>query len=48
MVGGVHFPTDIEGGRIMGLRLAERTLRDPAINAQLQLVRPELRRALGF
>jgi acid phosphatase (class A) len=48
MVGGVHFPTDIEGGRIMGLLLAERALRDPAINAQLQLAKPELRRALGF
>jgi acid phosphatase (class A) len=48
VVGGVHFPSDIEAGRIMGLILAERALRDPAVNAQLELAKPELRRALGF
>ncbi len=48
LVGGVHFPSDIEGGRILGLILAERALRDPAVRAQLDLAKPELRRALGY
>jgi acid phosphatase (class A) len=48
IVGGVHFPSDVEAGRIMGLVLAERALRDPAVQAQLQLARLELRRALGY
>jgi acid phosphatase (class A) len=48
MVGGVHFPSDIEGGRIMGLIMAERALRDPAVRTQLDLAKPELRRALGY
>jgi acid phosphatase (class A) len=48
MVGGVHFPSDIETGKMMGLLAAERALRDPAVHAQLELARPELRRALGY
>ncbi len=48
MVGGVHFPSDIEAGRIMGLLMAERALRDPAMRAKIERARPELRRALGY
>jgi acid phosphatase (class A) len=48
MVGGVHFPSDIEGGRLLGLALAERALLDPTTRAQLDLAKPELRRALGY
>jgi acid phosphatase (class A) len=48
LVGGVHFPSDIDAGRTLGLALAEHALRDPAVQAQLKLAKPELRRALGF
>jgi acid phosphatase (class A) len=48
IVGGVHYPSDVEAGRIMGLALAEHALQDPAVQAQLQLARPELRRTLGY
>jgi acid phosphatase (class A) len=48
VVGGVHFPSDIDAGRTLGLILAEHALRDPAVQAQLKLAKPELRRALGF
>jgi acid phosphatase (class A) len=48
VVGGVHFPTDVEAGRTIGITFAEYALGDPAVNTQLQLAKPELRRALGF
>jgi acid phosphatase (class A) len=47
-VGGVHFPTDVEAGRLMGLILADQELRNPNVHTQLELARPELRRALGY
>ena len=48
MIGGVHYPSDVDAGRDVGLIVAERLLRDPAFMKQLLLAKPELRRALGY
>jgi acid phosphatase (class A) len=48
LVGGVHFPSDVDAGKRLGEQIAERALRDPAIQKQLIMARPELRRALGY
>ncbi len=48
LVGGLHFPSDIDGGKVLGQQAAARLLQDPASRAQIGLARTELRRALGY
>ncbi len=46
-IAGVHFPTDIYAGRILGQALAHNLLADPEIKAQLEALKPELDQALA-
>jgi acid phosphatase (class A) len=48
VIGGVHFPSDIEAGKIMGLASADYSLHDPALRPHYDLTRIELRRVLGY
>jgi acid phosphatase (class A) len=48
LIGGVHYPSDVDAGRMLGLIMAERLLRRPEIRAQLEKARPELRLAVGL
>lgn len=44
---GVHFPTDIYAGRILGHALAHALLANPDVHAQVEALKPELERALA-
>lgn len=44
---GVHFPTDIYAGRILGHALAHALLANPEVHAQVEALKPELERALA-
>jgi acid phosphatase (class A) len=46
VMGGVHFPSDIQAGRIAGTVLAQALLQDPGMQAQAKEARAELRAAL--
>ena len=46
VVMGVHFPSDVEAGRIAGTVIAAQLLRDPAWQADFLAARDELRKAL--
>jgi acid phosphatase (class A) len=48
VVMGVHFPTDIEAGKLAGTVLAAEILRDPQWRDGYEAARGELRRALGL
>jgi acid phosphatase (class A) len=48
LVAGVHYPTDIEAGRIAGTVIAHALLRDPRFQADFATARAEVRRALGL
>lgn len=48
VLGGVHYPSDVDFGKVVGLIAAERALRDPIFVGQLAQTKPELRRALGY
>ncbi|MBP7142879.1 MAG: phosphatase PAP2 family protein [Opitutaceae bacterium] len=45
IIGGVHYPTDITAGRMLGDRLAEEFLRRPAVREALAGVVEEVRKA---
>lgn len=46
IVMGVHFPSDVEAGKIAGTVIADEILRDPQWQADYDAARSELRRAL--
>ena len=46
--GGVHFPSDVEAGRILAGLLVEGMRRDKRFCADLRTARQELRQALGY
>ena len=46
-IAGVHFPTDIYAGRVLGQALAHALLANPEIKAQLETLKPELDEALA-
>ncbi|HKT26532.1 phosphatase PAP2 family protein [Dyella sp.] len=48
VVMGVHFPSDVEAGKIAGTVIADEILRDPQWQADYAAARGELRRALGL
>lgn len=48
IVMGVHFPTDVEAGRLAGTVMADRILHDPSWRQDYLAARSELRRALGL
>ncbi|GGY20020.1 acid phosphatase [Rhodanobacter panaciterrae] len=48
VVMGVHFPSDVEAGRIAGTVIAAQLLRDPAWQADFLAARDELRKALAL
>ena len=43
VLGGVHFPSDVEAGRTLGKRMVEEMKADPAFQADLQKAREECR-----
>jgi acid phosphatase (class A) len=48
VVMGVHFPSDVEAGKIAGTVIADEILRDPQWQADYAAARVELRHALGL
>lgn len=48
MIGGVHFPSDLEAGRILGTVLVALMLQNERFGTDLNDVRAELRAALGL
>lgn len=48
LISGVHFPSDVESGRILGTVLVALLERDPAFRADLDASRHEVRGVLGL
>jgi acid phosphatase (class A) len=48
VISGVHFPSDVEAGRILGTMLVEMMQQDARFRADLNIAREELRLALGY
>ncbi len=48
LIGGVHYPSDVEAGRITGSVLGAELLRSPALQADLARAAVEVRTALGL
>ena len=48
VISGVHFPSDVEAGRILGTMLVEMMQQDARFRADLSVARQELRKALGY
>lgn len=48
LIGGVHFPSDLEAGRILGTVLVALMMQNERFSADLNEVRAELRAALGL
>ena len=48
IISGVHFPSDVEAGRILATTLVALMIQNPRFNADLTAVRAELRPGLGF
>jgi acid phosphatase (class A) len=46
IIGGVHFPTDVEAGRINGTLMAALMLQKPGFRADMAEARAELRKVL--
>jgi acid phosphatase (class A) len=46
VIGGVHFPSDVQAGRVAGSLVAQAILNDPALQLQAKAVRQELVKAL--
>ncbi|HKV54085.1 MAG TPA: phosphatase PAP2 family protein [Candidatus Binataceae bacterium] len=47
VVAGVHYPTDVEAGRVTGAVIDNVLLHDPRFNADLARAKAEVRRAVG-
>lgn len=48
LIGGVHYPSDVEAGRIAGTVIAAFLLRDAAFMAEFAAAKAEMRGALGL
>ena len=48
IVSGVHFPSDVEAGRILGTLIARQLEADARFRADMRSARSELRQALGY
>lgn len=48
LIGGVHFPSDIEAGARAGIAIAAVLFNDPGFVADYNRARPQLRAALGY
>src|SRR5256885_2383334 len=48
VVGGVHFPTDVESGRILATAMVALMMQNAEFRADLAAARVELRRSLGL
>jgi len=48
VISGVHFPSDVEAGRILGTMLVEVMLQDARFRNDLRTARSELRAVLGY
>jgi acid phosphatase (class A) len=48
VIGGVHFLSDVEAGRITATLIASQMMENPEFNADLDSARKELRQALGL
>jgi acid phosphatase (class A) len=48
MVGGVHYPTDVEAGRVTGTLIAQALFHKPAFKTQFDAAKAEMRTALGL
>jgi acid phosphatase (class A) len=48
VISGVHFPSDVEAGRILGTMLVELMLQNTRFRDDLRAARSELRAALGY
>jgi acid phosphatase (class A) len=48
VISGVHFPSDVEAGRILGTMLVEMMQQNARFRADLSVARRELRQALGY
>ena len=42
VLAGVHFPSDIQAGRVLGMAIAARMINSPAFQADLAAVKAEL------
>ena len=48
IVGGVHYPTDVEAGRVAAALIVSKMEENPAFETDRAAARNELRRALNF
>ncbi len=48
IIGGMHYPNDLDGGRRAGSAIAATLLADPVFRDDMQAARSELRKALGL
>jgi acid phosphatase (class A) len=48
VISGVHFPSDVEAGRILGTMLVEMMQQNARFRADMSVARQELRQALGY
>ena len=48
IVGGMHYPNDLEGGRIAGTAMAATLLADTQFRQDVQSAKSELRKVLGL
>jgi len=48
VIGGVHYPTDVEAGKLSGTLIAAAMLQNPAFRSDLQQATQETRDALGL
>ncbi len=45
VISGIHFPSDVEAGQILGKAIAEKLLNDPAFQTALNAARDECMKA---
>jgi acid phosphatase (class A) len=48
VVGGMHYPNDLEGGRRAGTAMAAVMFTDPAFRADFEVAKAEVRKAMGL
>ena len=48
IVGGMHYPNDLEGGKLAGTAIAATLLADAQFRQDMQAAKTELRKVLGL